>query len=188
RFHLQKDNPFTDRFWGRIDLKAGAALYYFSKGGRTQQLIHHLKYSGKKEIGLKLGQLYGKMLLESPYFKGIDVIIPVPLHPRKQKKRGYNQSDWFAKGLSESMNCPWYAHGLQRIHMANSQTQKSRLERLVNVSQAFEVKNRALLEGKHILLVDDVLTTGATLEACSEKILQIPQTQLSLATIAITIT
>lgn len=184
-FHLEKDNPFIERFWGRLSLENGASLYHFVKGGRVQELLHRLKYLGKHEIGLRLGQGYGHQLRESPFYKDIDLIVPVPLHPRKERLRGYNQSAMFAKGLAESMGKPWSKNALLRNTFTETQTHKSRVERLENVLEVFEVANTKALENKHILLVDDVMTTGATLEACGSKILAVPGTKLSMVTIAI---
>ncbi|MCH2085081.1 MAG: ComF family protein [Saprospiraceae bacterium] len=184
-FHLYKENPFTDRFWGRLSLENGAALYHFVKGGKTQHLIHNLKYKGRKDIGSKLGKWYGRQLKKSAYFNDIQLIIPVPLHPRKERKRGYNQSYHFAKGLSESMNIRIDTTTLVRKEFTISQTEKSRIERFENVIKAFEVRYPDQLKNKHILLVDDVITTGATLEACGIKLLKIEGVQLSMATIAI---
>ncbi len=184
-YHLEAENPFTERFDGRIPIRTGAALYHFIKKGKVQQLIHHLKYKQQKNIGLKLGTLYGHHLKKSEIFQTAQLIVPVPLHPRKEKIRGYNQSDLFAQGLSESMQIPWAKNALQRTSMSDSQTKKTRLERLANVRTAFSVNHPDQLMAKHVLLVDDVLTTGATLEACGEKILEIKGCSLSLATIAI---
>ena len=185
QYHLEKDNPFLARFWGRIPVHTGAALYLYGKGTKTQQLIHQLKYHGKKEIGWQLGKLYGRQLKEAHSFNHIDIIVPVPLHPKKEKKRGYNQSDYFAKGLSETLGKPWLKNGLERSIYTTSQTKKERMERFENVIKAFEVNREKKLQGKHILLVDDVLTTGATLEACATKVLNVPETKVSMATIAI---
>ena len=184
-YHLEKENKFTERFWGRLELQTGAALYHFSKGGRTQQLIHNLKYQNKRELGVKLGELYGELLAQTPWFQSVDLIVPVPLHPKKLHKRGYNQSDQFAMGLSTSLQKPWSGKVLLRKSYTESQTHKSRFERLQNVFNAFALSKANLITGKHILLVDDVLTTGATLEACGLQILSAPNTRLSMATIAI---
>lgn len=184
-FHLLPENPFTERFWGRVNIQAGAALYHFSKGGRTQSLIHNLKYEGKREIGVKLGRIYGQQLREAPGFRDAALILPVPLHPRKERQRGYNQSAAFAQGLSASMGIPWLKDGLIRREHTTSQTRKSRLERFDNVSEVFLAPHPQKLEGRHVLLVDDVITTGATLEACAIKILELPGTKVSMATIAI---
>ncbi len=183
-FHLEKENLFTDRFWGRIRIESGTAFYHFAKGGRVQHLIHNLKYKGKYEVGIKLGNLYGAALKKSPLYETIDIIIPVPLHPKKELKRGYNQSDMFAKGLSEAMEVDWKKNILIRTKMTETQTKKTRLERLENVQDVFKINNSEILENKHVLIVDDVLTTGATLEACATKILEISNAKVSLATIA----
>lgn len=184
-FHFEKENAFTERFWGRIPLESGAALYHYIKGGRVQDLLHQLKYERKRDIGIKLGEWYGSQLKDVSFFKDIDVIVPVPLHPRKERLRGYNQSDLFAQGLSETMQKPWLKDGLIRNTFTESQTQKSRAERMDNVKEVFEVGNRKKLIGKHILLVDDVMTTGATMEVCGAKLLEVSGTTLSMATIAI---
>ncbi len=184
-FHLYKENAFSERFWGRLPLESGAAFYKFNKGGRTQHLIHRLKYENKQAVGVRMGQLYGSKLRESPFFAGIDLIIPVPLHARRFHERGYNQSELFARGLAEAMKVPSLPDGLERTLHTTTQTHKTRMERLRNVADAFVVKSKKKLEGKHILLVDDVITTGATLEACGQKLLEISGTRLSMATIAI---
>jgi len=126
-----------------------------------------------------------KLLANNPLFSTVDIIVPVPLHPTKERKRGYNQSDYFAKGLAKTMQKPWLKKGLIRTKYGKSQTQKNRLERYENVLQSFKIGQFAALKDKHILLVDDVLTTGATLEACATKILAIPNTKISMVTIAI---
>lgn len=184
-FHLKRENEFTDRFWGRMDLNTGAALYHFTKSSRVQHLLHNLKYKGKKQVGLKLGDWYGHSLKRSPFFMDVEVIVPVPLHPRKQYKRGYNQSELFAQGLSQSMDIPYLKNGLIRLVDSESQTKKSRVERLANLEGVFSLGKGKLLKGKHILLVDDVLTTGATLESCAIELNKIPGTKISMATIAI---
>ena len=183
--HEMSENRFMDRFYGRVYLQAGAALYHYKKGGGVQNLIHKLKYRGKQIIGEKLGTYYGKQLLNSGNFSDIDLIVPVPLHPLKKKKRGYNQSDKFAAGLARSMQKPWVENGLIRTQYTESQARKNRKERYGEIMNSFQVNRGDLITGKHILLVDDVLTTGATLEACAHKILKVSDTKLSMLTIAI---
>ena len=184
-FHKDEDNPFVERFWGRIEIEGGAALYHFLKSSRTQKLIHNLKYKNRRQVGVNLGRLYGKTLRTANKFKEVDLILPVPLHPRKEKKRGYNQSDLFAKGLAESMEVPWRRDVLIKDQDTTTQTKKTRSERFDNVKSAFKITQPKLLKGKHILLVDDVITTGATLEACAHKLMEVPGVKVSMATIAI---
>lgn len=183
-FHLEKENEFTQRFWGRTKLETGAAMYLFSKGSKTQNLIHNLKYNGKAKVGVLLGQIYGRKLAKSPLYQSIDVIVPVPLHWKKLQIRGYNQSEQFARGLSETMNIPYLKDGMIRTMHADSQTTKSREERMANVLKSFDVYLHGDLKGKHILLADDVLTTGATIEACTNKLLKLENTKVSAVTIA----
>lgn len=182
--HLNLDNAFTERFWGRVPLQGGAALLQFVKGGRVQALIHQLKYGGNQEIGIRIGIIFGERLRESPFFSSLDLIIPVPLHPRRQRQRGYNQSACIAAGMAQGMGVAYAEQYLKRIAYTNTQTKKSRLSRFDNVSTAFQVRKAAALEGRHILLVDDVLTTGATLEAAALPLLEVPQLKLSMATLA----
>lgn len=183
--HLDRENEVTEKFWGRVNIQAGAAMYPFSKAGKVQQLVHHLKYYGKKEVGIQLGEWYGRVLRESPNFQAIDLIIPVPLHPKKQRLRGYNQSDQFAMGLSTTFQKPWLANGLVRKVHSKSQTKKTRAERFQNVANVFHIEQPQALEGKHLLLVDDVLTTGATLEACAGKLLELEGVRVSLVVIGV---
>ena len=183
-YHLDNENPIAKIFWGRINIHSAGAFYNFGKGGKVQHLIHQLKYKGKKEIGVTLGKFYGYDLRKSASFKTIDTIIPVPLHSKKKKKRGYNQSEQFAQGLSESMKIPTDFNTLYRAMESETQTKKTRFNRWKNVETIFQLKDVKTLEGKHILLVDDVITTGATLEACANTLLQVPNVKISIATIA----
>ena len=182
--HEHPENAFTERFWGRAPIHSAAAMFYFVKGGRTQRLLHQLKYGGKPEVGVLLGEWFGRDLRQAPGFQSVQAIVPVPLHPRKERLRGYNQSDAFARGLARTLQVPWYKNGLRRNVFTETQTKKGRLERFGNVEEVFEPGEPQKLSGKHILLVDDVITTGATLEACTQVLLQLPDVKVSLATIA----
>lgn len=179
------DNEFTTRLWGRLPMKWGVAAYHFTRKSPIQRALHQLKYHNKPEIGLMMGRELGKRMLVAQGYGGVEGIIPVPLHPRKERERGYNQSAMFAQGISEILQVPVWANALQRKSFTSTQTRKKRMERFENVGDVFEVVQEQALSGKHLLLVDDVLTTGATLEMCGRALLDIPGTQLSLATIAI---
>lgn len=183
-FHLHPDNPVAQKFWGRVPLEAAAALLYFSKGSRVQNLMHQLKYKNKPEVGVYLGKLAGKRLLENTFFSSADIIIPVPLHKQKLLKRGYNQSLSFAEGLAAKLLIPIANNNLIRTTSTESQTKKSRISRYENMKDVFAVKDASQLTGKHALLIDDIVTTGATLEACCNVLLDIPGVKISVAAIA----
>jgi len=183
-YHLYHENPIFQLFIGRVNITLATSFCRFDKGGRLQHLLHQLKYKGNPEVGYKMGMLLGSDLMQSLLYQEIDALVPVPLHPKKEKKRGYNQSTEICKGLAESMNRPIITGNLVRKVHTTSQTQKGRFERWENVSGIFNVKNSRLLTGKHLLLVDDVVTTGATLEACCETLLKIPGVSVSIATLA----
>lgn len=185
-FHLDKDNPVARHFWGKVTIHSAASYYFFNKGEKVQHLIHQLKYKERKEIGVFIGKQYGHDLKEAPLFNEVDVIIPVPLHAKKKRKRGYNQSELFATGLAESMKKKLDVKILYRAKASKTQTKKSRFERWENVNEIFALKNKEKLSGKHILLVDDVITTGSTLEACTQVLLQLPDVKVSIATMACT--
>ena len=183
-FHLENDNPIAKIFWGRVPVFSAAAYYGFNKGGKVQHLIHQLKYKGQEHIGVSVGKLYGFELKYCEDFNCVDAIVPVPLHPKRQKKRGYNQSDCFAEGLAESMNVDADYKTLFRAVESETQTKKSRFNRWQNVESIFQLRDPAMIEGKHILLVDDVITTGATLEACANTLLQVPGVKVSIVAMA----
>lgn len=160
------------KFAGKVPVDFVYAYLYFTKKGKTQRLIHALKYRGHKEVGSLLGRWYGHQLkTDTQLHERIDLIVGVPLHPAKLRQRGYNQSDWIAQGLSEALEIPWSDRILVRNQYTISQTGKDRIERWQNVSQVFQVNEPDLVANKRILLVDDVLTTGATLEACTAALL-----------------
>lgn len=191
RFHLPKtqlhkepENKLCQIFWGRVPIKMVTALYYFQKGSKVQHLIHEFKYKGKKEIGEFLGMELGIQLKESPYFEGLDMVIPVPLHPAKERKRGFNQSEVFAHGISKAMRIPIDTRNLLRSKPSETQTRKSRFRRWQNVETIFSLSNPVALQGKKVLLVDDVITTGSTLEACAQVLHQAKDIEVYVATLA----
>jgi ComF family protein len=184
-FHLSLENPVGELFWGRVALESAAAFLYFNKGNRVQRLIHQLKYKGRKDIGIYLGKDYGLLLKNSPFFHSAEIILPVPLHLKKLMKRGYNQSELFAKGLGESMNIPVDPGLLYRRKATETQTKKNRFRRWQNVTEVFAVRDPEKLESKHVLVVDDVITTGATLESCIIALSGIRGIRISVAAIAV---
>ncbi len=192
-FHLPRtgfchwpENALTRVFWGRVGIEGGAALYYYQKGGGVQELVHKLKYRGGQDLGRYLGRLLGRELLESPHFREIDCIIPVPLHARRLRQRGFNQSEAFGAGISEILGCPLNTEALIRRSATQTQTRKSRFRRWENVSGVFEFREDGLSGARNLLLVDDVLTTGSTLEACSQQLLSGKNTRVWVATIGFT--
>lgn len=182
--HSLTDNIVVKRFWGKTNISSAASLLFYGKGGKVQQLIYKFKYNGQKDVGLLMGKMYGYDLKNTEPYKSTEVIIPVPLHPDKKQKRGFNQSEIFAKGLSEAMDIPCDFQSLVRQHPTDTQTRKSRYNRFENVNKVFEIVNPDAVRGKRVLLVDDVITTGSTLTACAEELLKVEGTQVSIATIA----
>lgn len=183
--YLVQENEFVDRLWGRVNLFSGAAAYYFTRHSPIRMAVHHLKYKNKPDIGLMIGREFGQKLKGSNLFNTIEAIVPVPLHPRKERLRGYNQSQVFAQGIAEAMDLPLLGKVLVRRAFTQTQTAKKRMERFQNVGEVFAVLKPQAIAGKHMLLVDDVLTTGATLEVCGQALLNVEGTKLSCATIAI---
>lgn len=182
-YHRSEGNPVEQLFWGRMPVQFANSLLYFDKGSAYRQLIHQLKYQGRKDIGVFLGKLLGTALKESR-IAAVDYIIPVPLHPRKFRRRGFNQSEIIANGISQIMRIEVNNRTLKRELYTKTQTNRKRYERWENVENVFTCKDKGILEGKHILLVDDVVTTGATLEAAANEILRIKKVKVSIATLA----
>jgi ComF family protein len=180
-YHLVKDNEMERRFWGKVPIKQGMAYLKFHKGGKTQQLLYKIKYKGRKEAAELLGEWYGKELLSMNICA--DLIVPVPLHKNKFRKRGYNQSEYFAKGLSRSLNVK-YVNVLECFQERTSQTSKTRMERWRNVEGVYSTSKPDLVKGAHVLLVDDVVTTGATMEVCAQSLLDSGALEVSIASIA----
>lgn len=183
-YELNPDNPLAQSFYGRTHFHAVTACFFFAKTGKVQHLIHQMKYKRNKDAGLFLGRQLGESIKTAPLFQGIDVIIPVPLHPKRERQRGYNQSLLIAQGISEVTGIPLGGRYLVRTVYNESQTHKSAEERYHNVQGIFETRFAEELKGKHVLLVDDVLTTGATLEACAHQLEDIPGIVISAATAA----
>jgi ComF family protein len=185
KFHLIEENTIEKRFWGRVPIERASSFLFFQKGSATQKLISLLKYQNRQDVGKKLGKLYAQQLLnDNAALLNIDVIVPVPLHIDKQKMRGYNQSDSIAFAMGEVLKVPVLNNSVVRIKNNITQTGKSRKDRWENVEKIFEVKFTDKIKGKHILLIDDVVTTGATIEACAAEILSVPNTKVSILTLA----
>jgi ComF family protein len=182
---MLQGNPVEKMFWGRLPLVKASAQYYFRKGSMVQDLVHELKYKGNKEIGIYLGQLMGNSFTLVNYLANVDALIPLPLHPVKQRKRGYNQATTLCEGLAKTTGIPIYEGVARRKKHTDTQTKKNRLERWENMKDNFELVNKAAIEGKHVLLVDDVVTTGATLEACGQALMKAQNLQLSIACLCI---
>jgi ComF family protein len=182
-YHLFTENPVIRHFWGKVKIEKATAYYYFNKGERVQRLIHQLKYKGRKDVGVFIGNLLGIELRNSEY-NMIDIVIPVPLHISKLKKRGYNQSDCFAEGLAAGLKKEFSSSLLIRKQATETQTRKHRFERYKNVDNIFSVDDESYLIGKNVLLVDDVITTGSTLISCAEVLFKIPGTKIFVAAMA----
>ena len=182
---MQQQNIIYNKLYGRFNFENACSLLYFTQSGLAQHLIHLIKYKDRRDIAVYLGNLFGENLKKSKWAEGIDYLIPVPLHRQKRYIRGYNQSELIAEGISEILQIPSLKKELIKTRHTSSQTQKTTKERIENVSNVFDLINPDILKGKHILLIDDVITTGATLESCAQTILNIPDTKISLATLAI---
>jgi len=183
-YYFRSDNPVARSFWGKVPLQAASAYYYFNKGNRVQQLIHRLKYKGGTDVGIRIGQLYGSELVNSPLYKNIQAVVPVPLHKSRAMKRGYNQSDFIARGIAETLGIHAETDLLLRVHKTETQTRKKRFHRFENMSSVFEVNPRNTSSARNFLLVDDVITTGSTLASCAEELLKIPGASVSIGALA----
>ena len=183
-FYLAGETSLEQLFYGRIPVEKACAYFEFKKGSNYQNILHQLKYRGQKEIGEFFGERFAAELMLSGLFPLPDYLCPVPLHRRKERKRGFNQSYHIAVGLSRQLHVPVLADNLRRIADTASQTRKSRYERWENVENMFEVVDPSLFDGKHLVLVDDVVTTGATLESCAAAVLSCCDAKISILTLA----
>lgn len=183
-FYQLGENPVEKIFRGRLPVKAAGSFLYFSKESLVQRLLHQLKYRDNRALGTLLGAMMGAALQASPLFETVEVLVPLPLHASKEKKRGYNQAMILCEGISAVTGAAVCAQAVAKLSRTETQTHKNRLERWHNIAGGFVVKAPDLLHNKHVLLVDDVITTGATLEACGQEILGVPGTELSIATLA----
>lgn len=183
-FEKHPGNPVEKIFWGRLPLVSATAQYYFTKESLMQQLMHQFKYKHNKDLGWQLGRMMGGQLAMSGHFI-IDGLVPLPLFPSKEKKRGYNQSAILCEGMAELMQVPVLHKAVTRTKHTETQTRKSRVERWENMEGKFIVTDPASIRNKHLLLVDDVITTGATLEACGSELLKVDGVQLSVAGLCI---
>ncbi|MCD2257946.1 ComF family protein [Psychroserpens luteolus] len=185
-FHDDPNNAVHKILYGRVKLQQATALLHFSKKGIVQQMLHNLKYRGQEQIGEFLGEWLGELLKPMSSYQDIDVVIPVPLHRAKLKSRGYNQVDKFAKAIAKSLHAEYNTTMLVKTTNTKTQVFKDRLKRQSSAHSNFEIQNGMTLKNKHILLVDDIITTGATIEDCANQLLKIEGVTLSLATMAIT--
>jgi ComF family protein len=183
-YHLFSDNPVAKNFWGKVPLHAATAMYFFNKGQKVQQLMHQLKYKNQREIGKRLGKLMGLEIKQSPEFADVDFILPVPLHQTRIRKRGYNQSDMIAEGMSTILQKPFLTDFLLRKKATETQTRKSRYERFENTEEIFDVNPQNKINAKHFLLVDDVVTTGSTLVSCASVLIKKYPAKVSIAALA----
>jgi ComF family protein len=182
-FEKHSNNPIEKIFIGRVPIEAAHSQFYFSKGEMLQNLVHEFKYKGNTDIGLYLSEIMGKKMQESNRYNEIDYLIPLPLFADKEYKRGFNQAAVICDGIALAMNVKVLKNIVTRIKFTETQTKKHRTERWENVAESFNVEDKKILEHKHVCLIDDVITTGATLDACAQKIIAIPGAKISIATL-----
>jgi ComF family protein len=183
-YHLLEENELVKKFYGRIPIEFGAALFYFHKSGMVQELMHKLKYKGQEEIGAMIGSWYAEQLKSIEILKTADYIIPVPLHKKRLRERGYNQVTTFGQALSDSLNIPYLESVLSRNVYRKSQTSKNLLDRIEATNETFVAQFDESFHDKHFIIIDDVITTGSTLESCSSALLKIPNVRISIVCMA----
>jgi len=183
--NMFEDNSLARKFWGRVKLENVAAHYKLTGNTAVKSIIHQVKYKGNTALGVTMGEVLGATLVKSSLFGGIDMLVPVPLHLKKKRLRGYNQCDLLVEGISSVMGFPIVKSVLVREKHNSTQTKKNRYERYINSKEIFCIKDTEALKNKHVLLVDDVITTGATMEACAGTLLEVEGLKLSVATLAV---
>jgi ComF family protein len=181
-FEMHPGNPIEKKFWGRLPLENATARYYFTRESLMQRLMHEFKYRGNKDLGFQLGKMMGDSLKRSGRFK-FDVLIPLPLFESREKRRGFNQSTVLCEGIAHELKTPILKNVIIRSAQTDTQTKKGRVDRWLNMERKFILNDTSAVEGKHILLVDDVVTTGATLEACGSELQRARDVRLSIATL-----
>lgn len=186
-FYKERDNAMSRIFWGRVEIETATALLYFQKGSMVQRLVHQFKYKGRQEVGRYLGKLLGIQLHGHPLWEPVTMIIPVPLHEKRQQERGFNQSEVFGQGLARALKKPLVVDNLVRVAKTTTQTRKTRFKRWENVETVFQVNDPEAFRSQNILLIDDVITTGSTLEACAQKLSEIKGVRIWVATLAMSI-
>ena len=186
-YHLMEDNPVEKMFWGKIPLGRATAYFFYRKGGEYRHILHELKYNGRQDVGEAMGRFMAEELKEADFFREMEVIVPVPLHPRKQRSRGYNQSERIARGIAAVTGLPVDTGAVVRLKDTETQTRKAAYERWENVAGIFRLTDPKRFIGRHVLLVDDVLTTGATTTACADAFAEVEDVRISVLTLAVAV-
>lgn len=184
-YHLHNENPVKKVFYGRVEVQNATALLEFHKKSSVQKLIHQLKYKGQEDIGTFLGKWMGNQMIDNKLFSEVELVIPVPLHRKKLKQRGYNQVEKFGREISIALKVPYNDSALIKSSFSSTQTIKARLARWGNIEESFVLADITAVNNKHVLLVDDLITTGATLEACANILKEAGGVKISIATMAI---
>ena len=184
-YHLRPDNPVEQRFWGKFTPERATSYFFYQKGSDFRRLLHLLKYEDRPDLGISMGRLMAVELRGYGFFDDIDLLVPIPLHPRKERMRGYNQSQRLAEGIAQITGLPIVDKAIIRNKFTDSQTHKSAIERWENVEGIFQLVRPELLQGRHILLIDDVLTTGSTIIACTDALKEVKGLRISILTLAV---